>query len=84
MYITSVNYQVKPHSPPWFSAACAAAIVHINIFFRLYQQNESSICKRKYRQASIICKRVLQAVKLAYANKTESITSQKRGSPDFW
>ena len=84
MYITSVNYQVKPHSPSWFSAACAAAIVHINIFFRLYQQNESSICKRKYRQASIICKRVLQAVKLAYANKTESITSHKRGSPDFW
>ena len=28
--------QVKPHSSPWFSAACAAAIVHRNYFFRLY------------------------------------------------
>ena len=28
-----VGYQVKPHSSPWFSAACAAAIVHRNHFF---------------------------------------------------
>ena len=25
------KYQVKPHSSPWFSAACAAAIVHRNL-----------------------------------------------------
>ena len=37
------------------------------------------------RQASNCCKRVLQAAKLTYANKTnESITSQKLGSHDFW
>ena len=31
------------------------------------------------------CKRVFEAAKLAYANKTkESITSQKLGSRDFW
>ena len=36
------KYQVKPHSCPWFSAACAAAIVHRNNFFHLYQQNKSS------------------------------------------
>ena len=32
------KYQVKPHSSPWFfsSAACAAATVHRNQFFRLY------------------------------------------------
>ena len=30
------KYQVKPHSSPWFSAACATAIVHRNHFFRLY------------------------------------------------
>ena len=37
------------------------------------------------RQASNRCKRVLEAAKLAYANKTkESITSQKLGSRDFW
>ena len=39
----------------------------------------------KFRQASNRCKRVLEAAKLAYANKTkESITSQKLGSRDFW
>ena len=31
------KYQVKPHSSLWFSAACAAAIVHRNHVFRLYQ-----------------------------------------------
>ena len=39
----------------------------------------------KFRQASNGCKRVLEAAKLPYANKTkESITSQKLGSRDFW
>ena len=39
----------------------------------------------KFRQASNCCKRVLEAAKLAYANKTkDSATSQKLGSPDFW
>ena len=28
------KYQVKPHLSPWFSAACATAIVHRNHFFR--------------------------------------------------
>ena len=39
VYIPHRKYQVKPHSSPWFSAACAAAIVHRNHFFCLYQQN---------------------------------------------
>ena len=67
------------------SAASAAAIVHRNHFFRLYQQNKSFESKVKFRQASNPCKRVLEAAKLAYATKTkESITSQKLGSLDFW
>ena len=85
VYIPHHKYQVKPHSSPWFSAACAAAIVHRNHFFHLYQQNKSSESKVKFRQASNRCKRVLEAAKLAYATKTkESITSQKLGSRDFW
>ena len=41
--------------------------------------------KVNFRQASNCCKRVLEAAKLAYANKTkESITSQKCGSRNFW
>ena len=69
----------------WFSAACAAAIVHRNQFFCLYQQNKSCEFKVKFRQASNRCKRVLEAAKLPYAtNIKESITSQKFGSWDFW
>ena len=33
VYIPHRKYQVKPHSSPWFSAACAAAIVQRNHFF---------------------------------------------------
>ena len=85
VYIPHRKYQVKPHSSPWFSAACAAAIVHRNHFFRLYQREKSSDSKVKFRQASNRSKRVLEAAKPAYANKTkESITSQKLGSRDFW
>ena len=86
VYIPHRKYQVKPHSSPWFSAACAAAIVHRNHFFRLYQQNKSSESKVIFGQASNHCKRVLEATKsMQYTTKTkESITSQKLGSRDFW
>ena len=60
---------VKPYSSPWFLAAFAATIVYRNHFFRLYQQNKSSESKANFRQASNRCKSVLEAVKLAYANK---------------
>ena len=85
VYIPHRKYQVKPHLSPWFSAACAAGIVHRNHFFCLYQREKSSDSKVKFKQASNCCKRVLEAAKLAYANKTkESIASQKLGSRDFW
>ena len=78
------KYQVKPHSSPWFSAACTTAIVHRNHFIHLYQEHKSSESKVKFSQASNHCKRVLEAAKLTYPNKTkESITSQKLGSRDF-
>ena len=66
VYIPHRKYQVKPHSSPWFSAACAEAIVQRNHFFHLYQQNKSSESKVKFRQASNHCKRFLEAAKLAY------------------
>ena len=85
VYIPHQKYQVKPHSSPWFSVACAAAIVHRNHFFHLYQKDKSSQSKAKFRQARNHSKRVLEAAKLSYANKTkECITSQKLGSCDFW
>ena len=85
VYIPHRKDQVKSHSSPWFSAACAAVIIHRNCFFCLYQREKSSDSKVKFSQASNHCKRVLEAAKLAYVNKTkESITSQKLGSLDFW
>ena len=85
MYILHREYQVKPHSSPLFSAACGAAIVCRNHFFGLYQNDKSCDSKLKFLQASNCCKQVLEAAKLAYANKTkESITSQKLSSHDFW
>ena len=88
VYIPHRMYQVKPHSSPRFSGACAAAIAHRNHIFRLYQQNRSSEFKVRLGQTNGFwnhCKRVLEAAKLAYANETkESISFQKLGSQDFW
>ena len=84
LFITQlISYQVKPHSSPWFSTAGAAAIARKS-HFRLYQQNKSSTSKVKFCQnnkssaskvnfskASNCCKRVLEAAKLAHANKTK-------------
>ena len=73
------------HSSPWFSAACAASVVHRNHFSRLQQEDKSSGFKVKFRHTSNRCKRVLEATKLAYANKTkESIISPKHASQDFY
>ena len=86
VYISHRKYQVKSHSSPWFSAACAATIVHRNhFFFCLDQQNKSFESKGRFRQANNCYKMVLKAAKLAYANETkESITFWKLGSQDFW
>ena len=76
VYIPHRKYQINYHSLPWFSTACAAAIVHRNHFFHLYQKDRSSYSKVKITQVSNCCKRVFEAAELAYANKTkESITS---------
>ena len=83
--ISHRKYQVKTHSSPWFSGACAAAIVDRNHLFRLYQKDKSSESKAKFGQASNCCKRIPEAAKFPYANKTkESITSRKLGSRVFW
>ena len=76
VYIPHRKYQVKPPSPPWFLAACAAVTVHKNYFFRFCQKDKFSESKVKFRQATYRCKRVLEVAKVLYANKTkESITS---------
>ena len=47
LYNPHLKYVVKPHSSLWFSAACAAAMVHKNHCFDLYQQNKYSESKGK-------------------------------------
>ena len=68
VYTPHQKYQVKPHSSPWFSATCTAAIVRRNHFFRLHQKDKSSESKEKLRKANNRCIRFLEAAKLAYAN----------------
>ena len=70
IYIPKCKYQVKTPSSLWFSSACAASIVHRDHLFRFYQQSKSAESKVKFKQASNCCKRVIEAVKLAYASKT--------------
>ena len=54
-------------------------------FFDFYQQNTFSESKVKFRQVNNSCKRVIEAGKFGYANKTnESASSQKLASQDFW
>ena len=75
VYIPYRKYQVKPYSSSWFSAASAAAIVHRNHSFRLYQKDKSSDSKVKLRQASNCCKRVLKLPNL------HMLTKQRRSLP---
>ena len=51
---------VKAHSSPWFSGACADAIIHRNNFFHLYQKDKSSESKVKFRQLVIVAKGFLK------------------------
>ena len=63
VYMPHCKYQVKPHSSPWLSAACCAAIVHRNHFFCLHQQSKSSECKVEFRHANNHCKVVLEVAR---------------------
>ena len=72
VYISHRKYQVKPHSSPWFSAACAAAIVHRNHFFRLYQQNKSSESKVNSDRLVIVAKGFLKLPNLHMLLKQKS------------
>ena len=58
--------------------------LHKSLFF-FFCNNSKSESKVMFRQASNLCKWVLEAAKLAYVNKAkESITSQKLVYWDFW
>ena len=74
VYIPHCKYQARHHLSPWFSAACAAAIVHQNYFFRLYQQNKSSESKVKFRQTSNCCNLKLSNLHMLKKQKSLSLS----------
>ena len=78
------KYHVMLLWSTWFSAACAAGIIHRNHFFVF--TNRINLLNLKLSSDSVShCKRGLEAVKFTYANKTKApITFQKLGSWDFW
>lgn len=84
-FIPHRKFQVKPHSPPWFTPSCASAIAHRNHYFHTYQQERSKEAKSLFRTASNSCKRVIERAKSSYAeNILDSIASKSIGSRDFW
>ena len=85
IYIPSRTYQIKAHSQPWYTPACAAAIAHRNHFFKKYHLLGTLDSKRLFREARNRCKRVLEDAKQQYANSVAcSISTQRLGSRDFW
>ena len=54
----------------FFSCLCCCHSSQKSLFFFLYQKYKSSESKEKFRHASSRCERVLEAAKLACANKT--------------
>ena len=72
IYIPNCKHQVKPHLSPLPSAACAAAIDHRNHFVHLCHHNKSSVYKSKFKQRNHY-KRMHEAAKFVYANKTKSV-----------
>ena len=84
-FIPSRKFQVKPHSSPWFSPACAAAIAHRNHFFHLYQQHPSPGNRKLFVTARNQCKYIIRDAKAAYQERIRTrISAQRVGSREFW
>ena len=85
LFIPHKTYQQKPHSQPWFTAACAAAIAHRNHFFHEYNRNPSNVSKSNFRTASNRCKYTINQAKTNYANLIKlRIEAQNLGTREFW
>ena len=83
VYIPHRKYQVKPHSSPWFSAACAATIVHRNQFFVCANRIILLNLKVSSDGLVILAKWFLKLPNLHMLIKQESVTFQKLDSQDF-
>ena len=72
VYIPHRKNQVKPHSSPGFSAACAAPIAQRNHFFHLYQKDKSSASKKISNSLLIAAKGFLKLTDLHMLIKRKS------------
>ena len=85
VFVPHRTYQVKPHSNPWFSPACAAAISHRNHYFHKFRESGSDGDRRNFTKARNDCKRVIEEAKSNYQNQVhDRLVSQSVGSRDFW
>ena len=84
-FIPHRRYQVKPHSVPWYSPDCSAAIATRNHHFHRKRSNPSVSNLASFRRARKDCSKVLKSAKTRYSESTKSkITDQSLGSKDFW
>ena len=84
-YIPHRRYQLKPHSAPWFSSDCAAALADRNRLFNLYRSNECCDTKQAFQFSRNKCKKVFNKAKKRYQKSVKSrVAKQKFGSRDFW
>ena len=73
VYTPHRKYQVKFHSFPWFSAACAAARVHRNHFFVCTKRINFSILKYILYRLVIVAKAFLKLLNLHMLIKQKSL-----------
>ena len=86
IFIPSKKFQLKVHSQPWFTPACAAAIAHRNdyMYFNLHSSTKTDESHRLFKLAKNRCNRVLDA-KLKYAEHVRNnVSIKKLGTRDFW
>ena len=69
MFISLIVSVRSSLSSPWFSGAFGDFIVHRNDFFVCSSRMNFLHLNMNFRNCSNHCKRVLEAAKLAYANK---------------
>ena len=82
IYIPHRKYQIKPHSSPWFSAACAAAIVNRNHFFICTNRINLLNLKESSDRLVIIAKRFLKLRKLHTLLKQKSPSLPRNLAPE--
>ena len=84
-FIPHKRYQVKPHSAPWFSPECSAAIANKNHHYHCYRRNSNSSNRNSFKKARNYCRKVLDSAKSSYKESTKrKIADQQLGSKDFW